>query len=180
MQDLEYNIQATDATNYITLAMAKKQLRLDHDLEDDLIQDYIDAAIDEVEQHCRVVFFKRDFKVTARAFTNKMQLPLYQARSITSIEYYDTAGALQTVDPASYKLVTYSATRESKLLFLTAMPAIKENTDITISGTVGTDEVPASVKQAVKLLIGKHDTYREDNNVGVVRAVNKLLRPYKY
>lgn len=56
------------------LALVKDQLRIDHDHEDTLIQQYIDAAEAHVEQHCdRVLVDSDPADESQMAFTPDVQ-----------------------------------------------------------------------------------------------------------
>lgn len=188
---MNYTITPATTDSYCTLVQALKHLKMDDrdgdnniitpQEDQDEVSDMIASAIAQVENHCKPIFMPRDYVMTIEAWQPKVVYPFYPVSSITSVEYVDVNGDTQTLPADNYKPVSYTSTRESKVIFKGELPEIKEDSEITIKGSCGTDEVPADVKKAVKLLIGDSDTYREDRPVpGSDRAVNALLRPYKY
>ncbi|MFT7283323.1 head-tail connector protein [Nonlabens sp.] len=188
---MDYTITPTESDNYCTLEQALKHLNLDdRDAENaiitpqedqDEVTEMIEASIAQVENHCKPIFMERDYVVTLEEWQDKFVFPFYPVNSIASIAYKDLEGQNQTLVAASFRLISYASTRESKIIFKGTLPEIQEYSSITITGKCGTSKVPADVKKAVKLLIGDSDTYREDRPLpGADRAVNALLRPYKY
>jgi uncharacterized phiE125 gp8 family phage protein len=116
----------------ITLAMLKKHCRIDNDFENDLLQTYLDVALEWVEQNARVqlgpatwqmqidnfptmdyfsnypMMYPFPALVTAAKYGSlvapwqTIHLLVYPVQSIDSITYLDTTGTLQTLDPSKY------------------------------------------------------------------------------
>jgi uncharacterized phiE125 gp8 family phage protein len=182
---MNYTITPLVADSYCTIAMAKKQLRIDadQDFDNDLIEDYRGSAIDQVENMCAVVFGSRVMVASYEKFEKKMTLPVWPVNSITSIKYKDTAGQEQTLPESDYVLFAYQETHDVHVTIKVNLPEIEKDQPaaVVITAAVGTPTVPKDVKQAVKLLISDSDTYREDKPMpGTDRSVNIKLRPYKY
>lgn len=193
MQEIDYSISPVSTDAFCTIEQALKHLRLDDRDQDDKIitpQDVqdevalmIDAAVAQVENMISIVYGERIFEARIDFFDVKTKFPFFPVRTITSITYTDVDGNTQTIPAADYLVASYTSTRESKLIMTNPdYPAIKEHTQIVIAGTCGvTGDVPGDIKKATRLLIGDSDTYREDRALpGTDRAVNALLRPYKY
>lgn len=187
---MEYSITALPTDDYCTMPQALKHLRLDvydgtgaldvDDVTQLEVQTMIDSAIAQVENLCGVVIGPRQFTLMIDAFASKIKFPFYKVTAITAVTYIDVNGDTQTLPNNSYRLSSYTTIHESMVYITGNLPAIKENTQITITGTCGTTTVPDDVKKAVRLLIGDSDTYREDRSIpGTERAVYALLRPYK-
>jgi uncharacterized phiE125 gp8 family phage protein len=182
---MNYTLTPLDADSYCTIAMAKKQLRIDEDqdFDNDLIEDYRGSAIDQVENMCAVVFGSRVMVANYQQFEKKITIPVWPVSSITSIKYLDAAGVEQTMPETDYVLFAYQETHEVHVTIKVQLPNTeKENpAAVVITAAVGTETVPRDVKQAIKLLISDSDTYREDKPMpGTDRSVNIKLRPYKY
>ena len=91
----------------ISLAEARAQCRVDaaDTSEDALIGLYIQAARQAAEHEAGRVFVAQTWEQTLDAFpAGEIQLGKAQALAIVSVKYLDTAGALQTLDPAAYAL----------------------------------------------------------------------------
>lgn len=119
----------------LTLAEAKKQIRVEHDDDDDLITDLIAVASGHLDgadgvlkrsmrtQEWKLVLpsFRRnsayaapwdgfwggcgDVFSTQHAQDRRILLPLPPAQSVGTIQYVDPDGATQTLDPALYSFV---------------------------------------------------------------------------
>ena len=183
---MEYTISTLPTDSFCTMQQALKHLRLDvYDANNaldvdqatqDEVQTMIDSAISQVENLSGVVLGPRTFELKIDSFIDKLAFPFYKINSITAVTYVNAAGAAVTMAASDYRLSSYTNIHESILYIINELPARKENTQITITGTCGTTTVPSDVKKAVRLLIGDSDTYREDRNVAApVRAVYALM-----
>lgn len=113
----------------ITLELAKLHLKLDASDEDPLIQGYITAAREDVEDYVLRALVAQEWTFTLDGFPphhrrfnhhlsdasrfewnhirerhHELLLPRPPAISVTSITYLDTTGAEQTLDPSTYRL----------------------------------------------------------------------------
>jgi uncharacterized phiE125 gp8 family phage protein len=89
----------------ITLAQAKLHLHAPSaNTEDDLISALIAAARKHAETFTRRVIIGQTRKLVLDGFPSLIKLPTSPLRSVSSIQYVDTAGALQTLDPAHYRV----------------------------------------------------------------------------
>ena len=119
-----------------------------------------------------------------------LYLPGGNISSITSVTYYDGDYSRQTLSGSAYRLVGAS----DRAYLFPAMgqvwPTDVANEPKHIAVTYALDgsvDVPASVKQAILLLVGSVYEYREDgviDNAGLAlvkapKAADDLLTPYK-
>ena len=155
----------------VTLAEAKEQLRVDHTEEDALISNLISAARAKVEAETGRVLL--DATVTSYwdewPDNGRLDLPLYPARSVTSVSYLDDDGTL-TVWPS-----------DNYTVFLTGIsPRIWPNPDVITpetgdypgaiqvvytAGAATVGEVPAELKQAILSLVAFLYERREDTTI---------------
>lgn len=95
----------------LTLESVKAQCRVSADVtdDDDLLEDYRLTAADVVEDLAEVALGVQTRVMTANAFPDDYELlvlPFPPVRAVTSVQYRDPAGVLQTWDQAEYDLVT--------------------------------------------------------------------------
>lgn len=89
----------------VTLAEAKAFANIDHDDDDGLVSELIEAARDHLEQITSRVFVETTFMLTLDEFPpNEIQLPRSPLSSVSSIEYDDELGAEQTLSPSQYEV----------------------------------------------------------------------------
>ena len=115
-----------------------------------------------------------------------ISLPKPPLQSITSIQYIDTTGTLQTWSNTNYQVV--STIEPGYIKPNNGWPSIMPNTaeavSITYVAGYGSDGsyVPAPIIQAIKLLLGTWYETRQATEVGesIAQAVDALLRPYVF
>lgn len=89
----------------ISLQDAKAQSRIDHNDEDVLIESYIAVATDKAEQLTGRKLLTQTWDWLLDEFpAGDLLIPLSPLVTIDSIQYYDTANALQTWSSANYQV----------------------------------------------------------------------------
>lgn len=177
----------TGTASVLTLAEAKKQLRIEEDfeLEDDSIAAYVDAAQESCQFYINRSIAERDLVLEMDAFANVTFERNYENDVITKIEYYALGGTTLTVLPAEkYKLRKSNTVECFDIIFLA--DALNLKTDkrddaviITIAQGFTSETCPKSVIQAMKLKISDYYERREDREAGSNSAGNNLLRPLR-
>jgi uncharacterized phiE125 gp8 family phage protein len=121
------------ATALVTSAQVCSQSHIDSDTaaaDADLITQYIQVATDHCEQDCGRSFITQTWRYSLPRFDHQtwvpqwvgatipfyfdlapgkraVYLPRPPLQSVTSVEYYDETGTLQTLDPSQYAVDTY-------------------------------------------------------------------------
>lgn len=149
----------TDATAWpVTLAEALAQVRMDGVLlqtgspEEDLLEDYIAAATDQVERYLHRAMTVRTYDLFAEGFPAcAFRLPIGRAGSVVSITYTDPDDAEQTMEAADYNLSPdgWSVAGD--------WPA---GTDVRVRFTTAAD-VPATVRVEILRLVARLYAQRE-------------------
>jgi uncharacterized phiE125 gp8 family phage protein len=177
--DISYVADGTLAV--VTLAQAKKQLRIEDDFtdEDELIQSYIDAAVELSEKFIGGHILPKIMTIKADAFQNPLVFEAFPLKEVTSIKYFDADDVEQTLNPSEY-ILTKDSEKVFRIRFKNTLPATFKRYDaVTYEIKVGMAVVPTPIKQAIKLQIADMYERREDR-VEVVRTASaSLLRPYK-
>lgn len=147
----------------ISLQDLKDQLRIEHADQDRLLVTKIHAAVAEIEKVIGTAIIARDFVLNlsnwpteATDETDKILIPNPPLISVTSIGYRDTDDAVQTLDPANYRV---SNVRPQPYIEKTAdgvWPEVYGSGDsVTINYSAGwatsPGEVPFQLREAVLL-----------------------------
>jgi len=175
----------TVKTVCVTLAMAKKQLRLSasNTSEDDLIQSYIDAATVDRQNYINRTIDTRDFVVKLSQFETLNFDANYENDEVASIEYYAPGAEEVTVlDNSAYKLRTGDVIGTKTIKFIDPPATEKRDDAVTVTIKQGweTAAVPTPIKQAILLLIADMYERREDRGeIGNNRAADSLCRSYR-
>lgn len=98
------NLITAPTVEPITLARAKKHLKIDISDDDDYITDLITVARQSVEQHCRRTLYKQRWKYTLQKFCNYIELPMAPCLSVISVKYYDSNNVEQTLASTVYRV----------------------------------------------------------------------------
>ena len=173
----------------ITIETARLQCRIDSNFENDLVQIYIDAAREWVENY------------TGRALTQRAEVMKYDSfcdryvhhrpalvskfrplESVVTILYTDTNGDDETLAPAEYRVVGNAVYARAGKSF----PQVQTPSQVIMTANVGEppEDVPASLKQAVLLLVSHYYNNRDAVEVGTITAtlpmgVKALCDPYR-
>ena len=176
------------ASEPITLAQAKVQCRVDSDIttDDDLITALITAARQYAETHQRRSLLTTTWRqsmdnfpvyLNSSLFTpGEIRLPFAPLQSVTSIEYYNTAGDLITLDSDMYYVDTDSQPGRILPVFGSPWPVITWTIPSAVrvtfvSGYTDVSLVPQTTIQAMLLLIGGWYQTREYMTEGEMKIV---------
>ena len=92
--------------NPVSLVEAKLHLRVDSSADDTLIASLIGAATEWCETYEGHSYMMQSYKMYLDGFVNEVYLPHAPLVAVDSIEYYDTAGDLQTLATSYYTVDT--------------------------------------------------------------------------
>lgn len=195
---MDYSLATSVAptTEPLTLAETRLHLRVDDDLtdQDALISGLIKAAREWTENYCRRSWCDRTLVLRMDGFPDCFLLPRGPVRSVTSITYLDASGASQTLAASQYQVDIYSTPPRIVAPLGVVWPNTQDGAINAVSvtyavgyGTGGSPDdltvVPASVKAAMKLLIGHWYENRElvanVQMAEVPMAVKALLSAYE-
>jgi uncharacterized phiE125 gp8 family phage protein len=145
------------ATEPVTLAQVKLHSRISHSEDDTWLTMAIIVARQYIEKTCELSLITQTRRTTFAGFHKPwLTLAYGPTISITTIEYYDQANALQT-------LATYQAALESNPCLIvpaagqpwpSTMPNRIDAVKVTyVAGYGAAENVPAALKQGILLLV---------------------------
>ena len=177
----------TPATTYpVTLTEAKAQCRVDGTDEDTFINGLISTAADYVGQYLGRSIMAQTLRLDLDDFGDEMLLPFGPVSLVTSITYYDTAGAVQTLSTTVYQADIVSDPPRILRADGQTWPDVYARANaVSITYVTGYSAVPAAVKHACLLLIGDWYRGRENTSLGTSQpaemphAVTALLCNYR-
>jgi len=172
-----------------TLPRAKAHLKVEVADDDDLINEQLAAATtfceQEIDGHRQ--FLPATFDVPVRCWWETLKLPRPPLASVGSVKYWDSGGAQQTLDAATYQV--WLPWRQPGWIERApgkSWPALQADRPwpITIRFTAGyanADAVPRTVKQAILMVLGHWYVNREAWVTGTIAtelglAVTSLLQ----
>lgn len=184
---MEYNITfgaLIGSGEVVDLATAKQNSNIEHSDTESYLQILLDAAVEDAENYTGTSILNRNVTMEFSCWEQKYRLPLFPIVSITSVSYFDSEGAEQTLNVADYRL--YKNKGNYKLLIkLDSFPDLDEDLDfpvkvVAVAGYADAN-MPAFVKSAVLLRFSHKEMYREDTPIptSMDRAFQSALRPLK-
>lgn len=164
---------------------AMRHLRIDEEDDAADLAGYIAAATRYAEQYLGRQIVSATWKYTLDAFPDEdvIELPRPPLVSVTSVQYVDTDGATQTFSSSNYSVLTTPTPGRISLGYEKSWPDTREQDEaVTITYVAGygaAESVPASIKQAILMLVGHWYERREASSVVAVTpvpmAVDSLL-----
>lgn len=179
----------TGLSPFVTLAKAKKQLRLETSFteEDTLITDYIDAATEAAQDYLNKKLYKGVLTFECTGFTNPFLFSQSDDNdTVASVKYYAKDGdgtMLSTVVDTTYKLRKSSSIGCKEIKFTEDAPALETRDDaviIKINQGFAVADLPKPIYQAIMLMVTSMYEKREDiGEIGNNQASRNLMRPYR-
>jgi len=165
---------------FISLTDAKAHLRVEHDADDALIQDLIDAAAVHIERMTGHVAATRTEIIGFDRFTSALELRMrpVNAAAVT-IGYLDGNGAAQSF--ADFRIVTKNGTVRILPAIGSAWPGTACTTSaVTVTAEVGhgataetgAPSAPETLKQAARLCVG---SWYHDREAGAIPEAARIL-----
>jgi uncharacterized phiE125 gp8 family phage protein len=171
------------ASGVLSTADLKEFLRVEHALDDSLIDAIRDAAVRWVEDYLSTFLGDAPAIAYLDAFTSG-NFPIFPIQSITEVKYYDVDGVLQVLSTDNYY---FDLIRAPARIVFTNPPAIESERlsaviIVTFAGYLEAD-IPGPVLHAVKLVAAHFYENRaeEQRNVShrLKLGVDSLLSQYR-
>lgn len=168
----------------ITLDDVKSHLMVEHDLDDDLITDYIWQAIAYCEESTGSDFTQAVYDLavpgwndnTVPCWNRKIVLPKVPVSDVTSVKYYDSDNVEQTLSSSSYYV--FKPTFQPAFVEFDSsitLPTLKKRSDaVTIRFTAGYATLPHQARGAILLLVGSWYENRQAEITGTITTTLKL------
>jgi len=173
-----------DATNVVSLVVAKNHLRVTSSDDDTLITSLITAAQEMVQKYTGTFLQRTGLTFYSDYFIDFMDLHAGPLLTITSVQYKNTSDATITVSASDYQLDGKSY--PARLRLTTIPTEIKDELNAiniqTISG-YDTDDRPQALVSAMLLIIGHLYENRQDvtrfKHFEIPMASKYLMEPYR-
>lgn len=172
----------------VSLADAKAHLKVDHADEDALITLMINAATESAEQAVGRAIMPQAWQLTLDAFPEAFELTRTPVTGITSVQYTDTDGTLQTLASSAYSLDNASDHSYHYLVpaYSTSWPDTREQVNaVAVQFTCGyasAEDVPPGIKSWLLLQVGAMYENRQAEGKAQTYALgfaDRLLDRYK-
>lgn len=187
---------------YCTLAQVKTALRIDDDIDDELLELAIEAASREIDQACERIFYQVS---GTRVYTPRDSYVTEIDDLVTLTTLKTSTGAdgdfdLTITDPKDFQLEPLngiaggleSPTTHIRFVRDFLFPVDRQDATVQITGTFGWPAIPTAIKQAAVILSSRIFKRNESplgvagfSDIGAVRVsrldpdVEALIMPFK-
>ena len=174
---------AAPAAEPITLAEAKAHCRVDHTADDSLIQGYITASREWVEDYIDRSLVTQRLTMTLDTFPNEIELPrppmvaVGTATAVSVTFVTGEAGGTATLLASEYRVDRNSTPGVIRNTYAGSWPShLIDKNSVTVTWWAGYGD-PASVPQRVKnaMLMCVHELYEKRGNAAMPEAAMRLL-----
>ncbi len=166
--DLQWIRMVAPAVPAVGLREMKDHARISQSNGDATLLRYIGAATDAAEQHMSRGLMTQTWKLTLRWFADVISLPMAAPlQSVSTVQYYDTAGVLQTLAASYYDVDTVGHPGRILRAANQSWPALQSGKlggRVVITYVVGwTDPslIPERIKQGIRLYVSWLDADRD-------------------
>lgn len=177
------------ASRAITVDEIKSRIRIDSDIENALLIKWIQGAESLIDGPHGIGYalMSQTWRLSLDSFCETIILPGAPIKSVTSVNYVDTAGVDQTVDSADWHLDIRSTPVRLVPAYGTAWPATRDQNGAVwieyVLGETDADSIEASLIDAMSLLIGHRYANREATSDiklhSVPLGVESILAEYR-
>lgn len=187
---MSYEVITPPDEEPVSLLEAKAHCRIDHNDEDDWLSSRIVQARRKVEQEAWRTLVTTEMALYLDEFPRVIWWTLPPLQEVTSIEYHDVAGDLQTVDEDDYHVDAKRAPGRIVLANGAAWPTVQSGRPNAVivtaeAGYGNAGNVPEEAKHAMLLLIGHWYLHRETVLSGTISkelefAYSNLIEQLKW
>lgn len=178
-----YKLKTAAVSHPVTRTEAKLHLKVSVSTDDDLIDDLISSAVAWVQEYTNRQLMPATWYYYADTLKN-MDIQWCPVTAISSIKYYDTDNAQQTLSTDYYDTDINSDPARILESYGYNWPTTYDRPNaVTVEFTAGyadADSVPAPIKQAILLMVGHDYENRGDEGHRVYpKAITRLLDMYR-
>lgn len=178
---MEEEVIKEEIVDFVSLDLVKKQLRIENDFteDDELLQTYMDSAINQVENFIERPITKQVTIYTQAAFKEFIFERKADNDKIEKVEYWsDDDGDAVRLPTTSFSLSNYGPElRRVTFKNLPDVDVVKVSVHITQGYT--DSDLPSAIKQAMLLIITESYEKRENRSAVNFTTAEKLLMPYR-
>lgn len=159
---MQLTLVTPPAATPVTLAEVKEHLRVSNTKSDSFLTALIAATTQHLDGRAgtlRRALVTQTWRVDAPDFPacRSLELPLPPLQSVTSVQYYDADGVLQTFDAANYRVIATDMFGHVELVSGASWPVTQDRSDAVrvtfVAGYGAAAAVPDGIKHALKLHI---------------------------
>jgi len=178
---------AQSGPELVSLQEAKAHLRVEDGASDVVIDGMVSAAREWVERVTRRVLVETTFRLDLCGWPRAgvITLPVPPLKTLTSVQYIDDAGVLQTLASDQYQSVNPTGPAAPRATLQPAYgvswPSVRSQPNavqITFTAGYAADAFPRVLKVAILLLLTHLFEHRGDASQEMPSAVKVLLAPY--
>lgn len=148
----------------VTISDLREHLRIVHTADDAYLNTLINAAVDYVERAVQRAVSQNSYRHKRADWgsNGRLVLPWSPLVSVTSVQYYDTANTLKTLDSSYYRVASHKDPGWIEWVKGKALPPLYARSDaVLVEYQAGYSTCPGDLRQALLLLAAHWYEHRE-------------------
>jgi uncharacterized phiE125 gp8 family phage protein len=179
---MRHRLITAPASEPVTAAEVKHDAAIDGSYSDAAITVFIKAARMEAEKRTGLALITQTWELVLAEFSDEIDLGKMPVSSVTSVTYYDTNGATQTVSSADYLLDKETLGSRITLAYGAAWPSTQARAGAVVirfvCGYGAATDVPEDIKTWIRLQAAKLAD-KDQGQVIVSEFVDGLLDQHR-
>lgn len=182
------DLETPPSAEPVTLSEAKLYSRITGSREDDLITAFIKSARQKAEDYCNSSFITQTWILSMdnSPSSSQLELPRGPLQSISSVKYYDSDYAEQTLSSDEYYAIINGFRNNGRLQLKSGYSwptSLREADNFKVEYVVGygdaASDVPEAIKTGIKAIISDLYENREKVQDRIPPLARASLQPYK-
>ena len=179
---MNYKLVTAPTALVVSVSDMKTHLRVTVSTHDTLIQSYIEAATQLIENRTGLALSPQTWRLSLAwdEVVEKVEISKYPILGFTSITYFDGDNASQSLTNSQHDWVSFVDGRPGSLKFVDSLPTVYERDDaMRIQFIAGYSSIPKDLVLAIKQLVWRMYNHPDDPVTERFSFVDKIVRDYR-
>lgn len=179
---MNYKLVTAPTALPISAADTKVHLRVTTSAHDALIESYIKAATQMIEQRTNLSLSPQAWRLSLawNEVVEKVEISKYPIIGFTSITYYDGDNTSQSLTNSQHDWISFIDGRPGSLIFVDSLPTVYERDDaMKIVFISGFSSIPEDLKLSIKMLVWRMYNHPDDPVTERHSFVDKIVRDHR-
>jgi uncharacterized phiE125 gp8 family phage protein len=179
---MNYKLVTAPTALAVSVSDMKSHLRVTVSTHDTLIQTYIEAATQMIENRTNLALCPQTWRLSLRwdEVVENVTISKFPILGFTSITYFDGDNVSQSFTNSQHDWISFVDGRPGSLIFPESLPTVYERDDaMRIQFIAGFSAIPDDLILAIKMLVWRMYNHPDDPVTERFSFVDKIVRDYR-